>query len=306
MSTPAALTHHAILALVEPLSRVGRKIDLAASDRLQGHLAFQPIERAPADGLPALVERLDLDCPARARYRLTRRLVLGDGTTATLEVDGTSILTMLRVLSTIGPARQLAAGEGYVAARHDRVYASAGVETPPRLLPVGATVRLGATVLQFDFPGAPGLAAEVRIAAPSDVHAQMNDDVLALLGWDWSMLCERDGARRASVRMRGRDLDRAATRVLHQAARHLARLFADGPRRFGERFALRRLGVVWRRAIPLTAFAVMGLEVLFADALRGARDSVLVTALVALPLLTLAFYFFRCQEPRFEVLRWRR
>ncbi len=306
MSPPIALTHHAILALVAPLSRAGRRLDVAASDRLHGHLAFLPIEHVATDALPRFVERLYLDCSSRAGYRLTRTLMLDDGMTATLEVAGTCVDTMLRALPWIGAARQFAACDDYVVARHDRLYVGAELAAPPRLQPVAATARLGGAVLRFEFPHAPGLAAELRVAAPSAMHAQMRDDVLALLGWDWSILREKDGALRGSVRMRGHDLDAAASRVLHTSARHLARLFAEGPRRFGERLALRRLAVTWRRAIPLAAFATMALDMLFADALRGARASPLALALVIGPLLLLALFFFRSQEPRLELPRWPR
>ena len=71
---PPPLTHHQILALVEPFSRSGRQVDLAASDRLARRLLFKP-RQLPADGAcPALVETLQLDCHEGGHHRLTRRL----------------------------------------------------------------------------------------------------------------------------------------------------------------------------------------------------------------------------------------
>jgi hypothetical protein len=51
----APLTHHQIIELVEPFSRQGLHIDLAASDRLQRRLRFRSIEPA---GQPAHRETL--------------------------------------------------------------------------------------------------------------------------------------------------------------------------------------------------------------------------------------------------------
>ena len=44
MSTLPPLTHHQILALVEPFTRAGHRIDMAASDRAARRLVFKPLE----------------------------------------------------------------------------------------------------------------------------------------------------------------------------------------------------------------------------------------------------------------------
>jgi hypothetical protein len=41
----APLTHHEILRLVEPFTRVGRRVDLTGSDRVRRRLEFKPVER---------------------------------------------------------------------------------------------------------------------------------------------------------------------------------------------------------------------------------------------------------------------
>jgi len=41
----APLTHHEILRIVEPFTRLGRRVDLARSDRMRRRLEFKPLER---------------------------------------------------------------------------------------------------------------------------------------------------------------------------------------------------------------------------------------------------------------------
>lgn len=302
-----ALTHHAILALAEPFSRVGLHVDLGASDRMQREVAFRPIEHPPIGRMPALVERLRLDCKAPGRFRLTRTLATASAT-ARLDLDGVSPAALLRAMQSVHAARQLLIGDGYVVARHDRAHIASSTipDASLPLRPVAATVRVGTAALHFSFPHVAGLSAALHLSAPRAQHDALPDDVLAVLGWDWSPLRLDDGRWRGSVRLRGRDLDDAATRVMRTAARHLARALAEGPRRFRERLAMRRIGVALRRALPTIAFALMGIEALFAHPLGLARWSAPSLLMVALPLSLLALYVLRSQDPRFELPRWPR
>ena len=64
---PAAqpLSHHEIVTLVAPFARRGRHLDLAASDRQQRRLVFQPVKHAAQDdGLPAVQNGLRLELRA--------------------------------------------------------------------------------------------------------------------------------------------------------------------------------------------------------------------------------------------------
>ena len=74
--TAPPMSHHEILGLVEPYTRRGRHVDLAASDRLERRLAFQPVEHAGQVGeTSALRENLVLENPWPGMHRLTRLLV---------------------------------------------------------------------------------------------------------------------------------------------------------------------------------------------------------------------------------------
>ena len=77
------LSHHEILALVEPFTRRGRRVDLAASDRLARRLAFAPVEHET----PALHESLALEHPGPGELRLTRTLRDANGVPAALVCD---------------------------------------------------------------------------------------------------------------------------------------------------------------------------------------------------------------------------
>ena len=75
MATAPPLTHHEILALVEPFSRQGRQVDLAGSDRTARKLLFKPVERVlTAPDLPALRETLELESLGTGSFKLTRVL----------------------------------------------------------------------------------------------------------------------------------------------------------------------------------------------------------------------------------------
>ena len=69
------LTHHEIVALVEPLTRSGRQVDLAACQRLERRVAFRPVAHpAQGAGRPACTEAWHLDAADARALRLTRRL----------------------------------------------------------------------------------------------------------------------------------------------------------------------------------------------------------------------------------------
>ena len=83
------LTHHEMLALVEPFARRGRHIDLVATDRLARRILFRPVVHAmPTAPDPGLRETLQLESLGTGSSRLTRRLALPGGLHATLTATG--------------------------------------------------------------------------------------------------------------------------------------------------------------------------------------------------------------------------
>ena len=53
------LTHHDILALAEPFARRGRRVDLAASDRIARRVVFQEMQRISI-GMHSIYKSLSL------------------------------------------------------------------------------------------------------------------------------------------------------------------------------------------------------------------------------------------------------
>lgn len=141
------LSHHEILALVEPYTRVGRQVDLTRSDRAARRLVFKPRLHPAADGLPAMTETLtleDLGRPGAPYWRLTRALDLAGAPAvpespqapeaptvspgaasvaasatlqATLQLDGASPAEALQRASAIALSRLVGAGPGWRLAR---------------------------------------------------------------------------------------------------------------------------------------------------------------------------------------------
>lgn len=141
------LSHHEILALVEPFTRAGRQVDLARSDRAARRLLFKPVVHPATEGLPPVTETLkleDLGRPGACFWRLTRVLDLPDVPNAadarevpatpdagagspraavpaplqaTLQLDGATPAEGLQRVAAIAPARLVSAGPGWRLAR---------------------------------------------------------------------------------------------------------------------------------------------------------------------------------------------
>ena len=146
------LTHHDILALVEPYSRAGRQLDLAASDRIARRLLFKPVDHAATEsGTPALRESLQLESLGTGTCRLTRTLSDGRGLSATLEALGSAPAALLDQIDAVPPAHQFRSGPGYRIARSYTVEA-AGLAEPGQALTAEAVQLCGATGVSEEFP----------------------------------------------------------------------------------------------------------------------------------------------------------
>ena len=102
MSLPP-LTNHEIVALIEPYTRRGRRVDLAASDRLARRLVFKAVDH---DVGKHLVDMLVLEQPDTGRYRLTRTLLHPDGLDAVLVAEGPHAGELLDRIEHIAPHEQ--------------------------------------------------------------------------------------------------------------------------------------------------------------------------------------------------------
>lgn len=250
------LTHHEIVALVEPFARRGRHVDLAASDRAARRILFRPLEH--------LRETLQLECLDTGSLRLTRTLRGADGRDATLTATGTRPGELLAAIETVMPDRHFSRGDGYTIARS---YTLGWIDGSATTAPIPALsegfVQVQGLCLALQLSGTRGVSAEITLSAAADGPRELPEDLLAVLGWNWARLIRTPPGWKSRLRLRG-DVARKTARAelaLEQAARHLARTLAESPQRFHERLLVARWGVFFRRGIPVLTFLALLLAV---------------------------------------------
>lgn len=319
MTTAAAaspLSHHDILALVEPFTRRGRHVDLAASDRASRHLVFKAPATAP-DSPDALREQLQLDGLSAQRWRLTRTLTGPDGLQATLSAHGTDVAALLAHVEAVPAARHFSAGRGHAVARSytlDRVAPGSPAGASPLLLTQGRVV-LDGLVLTLDLPAVARVAASLTLrpmaagaAGAAPVRPALPEDLLAVLGWNWTRLVPDRHGWTSRLRLRGRPQARtaAAEAALLQAAAHLARTLSEPPAQFHDRLRAARWAAFARRGIPtgtaLALFGAVGLCWLFVPDM----PLPVMVALYHVPTVLVAVSFTLQELPRFEIPPWPR
>ncbi len=314
MPTPP-LTHHDILGLVEPFTRRGRHLDLAASQRAERRLAFKPIEhvveKLDAATAPLLRETLQLDNPADGLYRLTRTLWRSDGLQATLEAEGPEPGELLARVEEVAHERQFVSGAGYRIAMSFRLDAASSrpVASAPLLPPLmltHAAARIGEMTLALDVPRMNGILADFVLTQASGDTIELPDDLLAVLGWPWTRLTRSADGWRSSLRLRGRGLARSADAQakLQRTVAHLARTLAEPPARFHARLLPARWRVVARRAFPLLFTFGLVAGVAAVPKLQLAPDSVLRMLIFHAPPLLMMLVFCMREMPRIEIPPW--
>lgn len=335
------LTHHEILAMVEPFTRRGRHVDLQASDRMERRLAFRERQHAVAGALPALREGLWLENPRPGRFRLLRTLTAADGLQAELLAEGPDPTVLLDLVDAVPPDRQFRHGGGASTAYHHRVTVAQLADSPTPVPPLAlqqAEARLPGLVLRMRVSPVRGYPAELELrradAAPPAGHgavlsvaataspasatradaadaaapaamAPFPNDLLAVLGRPWGRLMALRGAWSSSVQLHPREPERShdAETRLQLTVEHLMRTLAEPPARFHERHWRARWGVALRRTIPLSiGLAVAAVALLVRRQGPGAESVLALLANVAPPLL-LGLFFLQREMPRIELLR---
>ncbi|MEO8937765.1 MAG: hypothetical protein ABI277_02990 [Burkholderiaceae bacterium] len=289
------LSHHEIVGLIEPFSRRGRHADLAASDRLERRLLFKPRDHAGDDAaLPAHREVLQLDAATGGRNRLTRTLVTTEGLQSALRVEGDDPAVLLARIEAVPHALQLRSGTGYRMALDLGVDASSG-----RVTLTGGSARAGGLLLTMKMPTSGSRRADVVLSTAIDDTIELPDDLLAVLGRDWSRLdpwIERT-IRRWSGSVRVRD---DAARKLEHAAGHVAEVLAESPPQFHERFAMARWLFAFRRSIPMLVCVALIVGALFFTRAGLSQDSVVRMLIFNAPPLMLVAFFCMRELPRIE------
>lgn len=294
------LSHHEIVALVEPFARAGRQVDLAASQRLERRIAFRPREHAAAGTLPPLRETLQLENPRAGSFALTRTLTAPDGQRAELVAHGDDAGALLARVDAVAAAAQWRCGSGWSLAFSHTLAA------PTRLVPatapqlVRASARAGALGFTVTVSTVRGIAAEIEL--PEAAHFTPPEDLFAVLGWSWTPLRRVRQGWQGALLLRGHGAARTADAEakLERTVRHLAATLAEAPARFHERHVGARWVVVLRRLIPLFATAALVAGAAGVSQLQMAQNSVWRMLIFHAPPLLLAALFCLRELPRFE------
>ena len=317
MDAPA-LTHHEIIELVEPFTRRGRHVDLAATDRASRKLVFKTIEHPPTTAHETgLRETLSLDCRNTQRFVAERCLVHASGLHATLQATGPDAGELLARIEAVPAAQHFRTGDGCVIARSYEWLTGEAAQRE-RSGTSTADLFLSRAVAQLDtltltlalrMPGWRNVAGDFTLAPRRSDRPELPEDVLAVLGWDWARLLRDKTGWTSKLRLRGRALRRSRTAevAIERAAQHLVHTLAMPPAQFHDQHLRARWGVVFRRAIPTLTIVLMvggalGL-LFFAD--RN-KSGLWVAALNYVPPLMLAIAFSLQELPRFEFPPWPR
>jgi hypothetical protein len=305
--TAPPLTHHEILALVEPLARRGRHVDLAATDRIGRKVVFKPIDHPGQEpGLPGWRETLELESYGTGSFRLCRVLAASSGgheLKATLQARGADVGELLSRFDTVGLDRHLRAGPGYVITRSYEFHSYAENRAEAPALSRGV-VHVEGLTLAFDIIAVRGSSADLTLQAPAGELPPLPEDLLAVIGWNWARLVAQENGRWTSrMRLRGSGPPRTAKaeRGIEQAAVHLARVLTEAPPQFHDRFLWARWGAVLRRMIPTLAGAGMVGGVMLLPRIAPTVDPGVWLALHYAPIAIMGLAFTLQELPRFEV-----
>ena len=306
MST-APWSHHEILARVEPFTRQGRRVDLAASDRAARQLKFKPVVHPATAPLPAFTESWQLDGLSDGRYRLTRTLSLDGGLQATLETEGEDVATLQAEIDAVPPQRQLHAGAGFVIARNHRLEwlpAARGRSARSlRLVFATAAAQVDGFSLTMAMSRVTGIPAHLQLRATQGDAAELPDDLLAVLGHSWARLVKVRYGWTADLRLKGHMPERGddAETKFDRTLEHLAQTLAEPPAAFHDKQRRARWRVVGRRAVPLAASLALIGGAFAVPSLQLAQDSVLRMLIFHAPPILLVGFFCLRELPRIEI-----
>jgi len=310
---PPPLTHHEIIGWVEPFTRRGRHVDLAASDRIARRLAFRPCahEPPPAPGSgqpqapvePPWSEALVLENPREGLFRLTRTVTRSAGTQAALIAEGPEPGPLLARIEAVPPAAQFLDGPRWQAGLTQRVDAPAEAGAPSPLVLLRAELRLDGFVLALEMPTLRRHPADLVLTATGSDDYALPQDLLAVLGWRWSRLETFGGQWKATLDLRGHGAAAAADAQarLAELAAHLARTLAEPPARFHQRLQRARWAVALRWSVPLLVCVALVVGVILLPRAELAPDSVWRMLIFNVPPLLLVAIFCLRELPRIEI-----
>jgi hypothetical protein len=311
-SSPPPLTHHDILALMPVFTTNGRQLDLPASDRVARRLIFKP-RVLPASGGADLGDSLQLDNPHKGSFHLARRIEHPSGMVARLQISGKEPGPLLAALEAVDATPLFRAGAGYLIGYSYRLDPDPAGAPPrqhlvtPAALAVQHLVTAQAEVcglkLQLSMPAVKSYPATLEISAHPGLD--LPDDLLAVLGRDWSTLSQHSKGWRAHLRIhgKGQQAEARAAAQWEAAVQHVALTLTQAPAEFHSRLTAARWRVASRRALPLLSLVGLVLAALAVPFLGIARGSIYWMLIFNAPPLLLVLGFSLREIPRFELPR---
>ncbi len=304
------LTHHEILRLAEPFSRAGRSVDLPGSDRLARQLAFRPREHAAAADMPAVRETLQLDAASTDWLALHRQLLplapaagLPPPQPATLQAEGAAAADLLAWVDALPPQRQWQQAAGVCIALGHKLQPPPRGQADPVLTLVQASAQVAGLAVVMKVSRVKNVPAELELRPASAPPTQLPEDLLSVLGLEWSRLSRHSGGWRATVRLRGdgtaRGLDAEAK--FRRGIEHLVRVLAAAPAAFHDDFRAARWRVSLRRGFPLLVCLLLIAASAAVPLLELGPGSVYRMLIFNAPPLLMVWLFAMRELPRIEL-----
>jgi hypothetical protein len=302
------LTHHDILGLIEPFTRRGRELDLAASDRIARRLVFKPITIPGGAGAQLeLTDTLQLECLEDERFVLERAITHSPAISASLQIEGHALDRLLADIDAIDAHGLFRVGPAYaLACSYQLTPSNSGAgATPaaPSLRLTRAQLRVDDLTLALKMAVVKGYAAELELASERPID--LPDDLLAVLGRDWACLSRTRSGWRGALEVHGNEPGRSQHAVdqLEVAAIHLARTLTEPPAQFQQRLKVARWQVAGRRSVPVLFLAGLMGAALAVPHLGLAQDSALWMLIFNSPPLLLVFGLWLREIPSFALPR---
>lgn len=288
------LTHHEILALVEPFARRGRQVDLAASERAERRVAFRAVTHEGTE--TPLHETLQLENPYPGSYKLTRTVSGSQGLQARLEASGEDTALLLQRVEAVPPQEHFRSGTGWTVAY------SEAIDRDGSRRVTHANAQAGPLAFSARVSPVSGIRAELDLH--DEAHAlALPQDMIAVIGWGHSPLRRVHDGWKASVKLPGKGERRSAEarERLARVAAHLAATLAAPPSQFHERHQRARWGVVARRLIPLGGMLGLVAAAFGMAQLELSQNSIFRMLIFHSPPLLLAGLFCLSEQPTVEV-----
>jgi hypothetical protein len=228
-----------------------------------------------------------------------------------LTTDGKDPGELLARIETVPPERQFQVVADIPIARSYRLEPASGKPgdggQPLRMALTSAEARLDRLIFSLKADTGTGYPAEIQLTpqpdVPPDLLDDLPEDLLATLGWDWSVLRRRTTGWTGTLRAPRRE-PRRSRRIeiaLEQVAPHLARTLEEPPRLFHERLARERWTVVLRRTMPLWVSVILIAAAGGMTFVDLPQDSIIRMMILNLPPVLLVMVFSMREIPRFEI-----